>query len=71
MPPDVREPRPLARARLTEEGSVTTNPQPSYDEPETIAVQLRRRREAALRLPRLRSGFRDPLDELSGRRWSE
>jgi hypothetical protein len=35
-----------------------------------VAVQLRRRREAALRLPPLQSGYRDPIDELAGCRWS-
>jgi hypothetical protein len=42
-------------------------PQPSYDDrAETIATQLRRRREASRRLPPLQSGHRDPLDELAG-----
>jgi hypothetical protein len=35
-------------------------------EPESIAAQLRRRREAALRLPPLQSARRDPIDELAG-----
>ena len=37
-------------------------------ERDDIAAQLRRRRAAALRLPPLPSGYRDPLDELAARR---
>jgi hypothetical protein len=38
--------------------------QSSRPEPEPVAVQLRRRREAALRMPRLKSGKRDPASEV-------
>ena len=37
-------------------------------EPDSIAAQLRRRREAAHRLPPLADGHRDPLDALAGDR---
>lgn len=46
----------------------TTNVLNSVREPEGIAAQLRRRREAAWRLPPLPDGLRDPLDRLAAQR---
>ena len=44
--------------------SAATLPKPAN----SLAEQLHRRRAAALRLPPLASGWRDPLDELAARR---
>jgi hypothetical protein len=57
MAPDTRQRRPHHKGAATVDQATDDL---------TVAGEIRRRREAAHRLPPLGSGYRDPLDELAG-----
>jgi len=64
-PPDANERRPgKGGVQDGAGGNVETSlpPDPGID-PDELATQLRRRREASWRLPPMPSGHRDPLDQ--------
>ncbi len=67
--PDREECRPPAKEGGTQEDGAGGNVNNAIlkgadDDVRELAEQLRRRREASLRLPPLADGYRDPLDKL-------
>jgi hypothetical protein len=67
MSPDkVRPPEVVSNQGAEEKAPADGLSDAIVAEPDSVAGQSRRRREAAHRLPPLADGYRDPLDALAG-----